>query len=464
MASGINSSPYIRKTAENNGIIINDTIFAELDKIQQLADQFFDKIEKRLVEFDDRITESELDLGNFKWYYSDSKDRLEKVKEGNLGYPDFDLERCSSFLAAKRLYLTKNKSSLRIRPANSPFPTTITLLEDEKIFLNIKKSLFAVGGYKKAKKAIRLKDCSVCARLTSTRVKSCANEFYNHRQLNRIKGVVRLIGATQYSDKKKSEIPKFEIFQKLYTGDLKSVEEELNAHQKRELAKKLIKNLARIEKIGIHRDIKLENILVDEEMNPYFGDFGTFEFRGSISDKQVGTRNYFPPEYYHPDQNNYKKHDVWSMGITLLRLFSKKKPLWANLPTEQQIDIVNNLNADWMIEYDLLDAKYLAPIIIEMLRLDPNSRITANNAAQEIEPERQTYRDNQQTLAGYLEKLEFKSCSDEERCSCAKQLATIAMIAQRSSRPIMFKSPIFPEGLSFVFKKNGPPIVRKDPN
>lgn len=80
-----------------------------------------------------------------------------------------------------------------------------------------------------------------------------------------------------------------------------------------------------------HRDIKLENIMVDEEFNVKLCDYGTMcEINApNISMTMGGTMSYMAPEIvrrngYHPIEG-----DVWALGITLYAMMTGIFP-WRN--------------------------------------------------------------------------------------------------------------------------------------
>lgn len=87
-------------------------------------------------------------------------------------------------------------------------------------------------------------------------------------------------------------------------------------------AKQLIESLEYINSQGVvHRDIKLENILVDNEMNLKLADFG-FATDKSIDKLQSyrGTQSYMAPEIRQGKVYNGKETDIFSMGVVLFTL------------------------------------------------------------------------------------------------------------------------------------------------
>ncbi|MCO5556233.1 hypothetical protein L7F22_009779 [Adiantum nelumboides] len=80
----------------------------------------------------------------------------------------------------------------------------------------------------------------------------------------------------------------------------------------------------------IHRDIKANNILLDEHLNAYVADFGlakvTLEGMTHMTTRVAGTQGYLAPEYALYGQLT-EKSDVYSFGVLLLVLVSGRQAL-----------------------------------------------------------------------------------------------------------------------------------------
>ncbi|GMP25000.1 hypothetical protein CsSME_00002067 [Camellia sinensis var. sinensis] len=93
----------------------------------------------------------------------------------------------------------------------------------------------------------------------------------------------------------------------------------------------------------VHRDVKSDNILLDSEMEPKIGDFGTAKLvrdsdGSSTKSVIVGTLGYIAPENGYSTQLT-EKCDVYSYGVILLELVCRRLPV--DPCFEEGLDIVS---------------------------------------------------------------------------------------------------------------------------
>ena len=163
----------------------------------------------------------------------------------------------------------------------------------------------------------------------------------------------------------------------------------------------------------IHRDIKLENILYDEESNiAKIGDFGLSRLFDYCLDSQytdVGTYPYKPPEVLLGLKKYTTSFDIWSIGCLLVQictmslLFGANDPLgvlklmydifgsfndnvlpgYKNFPNANLVSNLPEKNGIGLVEYIKQKEKFkfennnFYDLISKMLCIDPTKRISA---------------------------------------------------------------------------------------
>ncbi|CAO1636623.1 unnamed protein product [Sympodiomycopsis kandeliae] len=132
--------------------------------------------------------------------------------------------------------------------------------------------------------------------------------------------------------------------------------------------------LAYIHSRGIvHRDLKLENVLLDERCNVKLGDFGfTREFEGKrLMETFCGTTGYAAPEMLAGKKYTGEEVDIWSLGIILYALLCGSLPFDDDDESVMKAKILKG-------EFEL--PPYLSEeardLVSGILKLDPTQRLS----------------------------------------------------------------------------------------
>ena len=138
--------------------------------------------------------------------------------------------------------------------------------------------------------------------------------------------------------------------------------------------KQIIKALQYIHKKKIvHRDIKLDNILIDLTNTIKICDFGVSRILqpGDIMYEHCGTPAYIAPEIFRDEGYEGYSCDVWSAGVTLYYMLAGIQPFKGGKIEEMKKTILKGI-------YDPVEdiSPEASDLIEKMLRLDPNKRIT----------------------------------------------------------------------------------------
>ncbi|OHT02152.1 hypothetical protein TRFO_30857 [Tritrichomonas foetus] len=121
----------------------------------------------------------------------------------------------------------------------------------------------------------------------------------------------------------------------------------------------------------VHRDIKLENILLSKHTGAKLCDFGlaSLTFDGRVSGN-CGSFEYSAPEAIRQPVFDGFKADMWSVGIVIYAIFSRK------LPFNQ---VGREFNYSEPIDMTAVPPN-IQPLILKLLSIDPNDRPSATEA------------------------------------------------------------------------------------
>ena len=133
-----------------------------------------------------------------------------------------------------------------------------------------------------------------------------------------------------------------------------------------------------------HRDIKVENVLLDENLNAKLSDFGFArdvsidrESGQGMSETWCGTEPYFAPELVNREKYDPFGVDVWAMGVMLFAMLNGKFPFhFRELKKNKNIMLLEQRTRGYKFRAEVEAA--LSPdckdVIARMLTYDPSQR------------------------------------------------------------------------------------------
>lgn len=130
----------------------------------------------------------------------------------------------------------------------------------------------------------------------------------------------------------------------------------------------------------MHRDLKLQNILVDEGHHIKIADFGWSHFlEAEKRSTYCGTLDYLAPEMIEKGHQHDQRVDIWSIGVLIYELCTGFSPFSCSL-SGNEISIenvkknINNMN--YKVPKSL--SQECHDLIRRILQKSPSDRLTIN--------------------------------------------------------------------------------------
>ena len=143
--------------------------------------------------------------------------------------------------------------------------------------------------------------------------------------------------------------------------------------------KKILMGVQAFHKAGIcHRDLKMQNILVDDSFNPKICDFGFGKEMDGLLNQFLGTANYAAPEIFLHRPYDGIKVDIFSLGVCLINLVTCKFGFVKAVRKDKYYKyiMVRQFNKYWESVKDTLGkiSKELISLYIRMISFNPDER------------------------------------------------------------------------------------------
>ncbi len=160
----------------------------------------------------------------------------------------------------------------------------------------------------------------------------------------------------------------------------------LDIYQIKNISKQILEAVKEMFSYNImHRDLKPDNIMIDNKDNIFLIDFGlASEIKNKKPKYDIQTIYYRSPEVL-TKQVISKEIDLWSVGCILAELFILE-PLYEELNSEKLLNIINYNPPRMRIEYFcgcdefIEEEDKLINLIEKLLIIDPKKRITIDEA------------------------------------------------------------------------------------
>ncbi|POM80148.1 CAMK/CAMKL protein Kinase [Phytophthora palmivora] len=137
-----------------------------------------------------------------------------------------------------------------------------------------------------------------------------------------------------------------------------------------------------------HRDLSLENVLVDEQDCCMITDFGlATQCQGTMTVTPVGKLRYMAPEVSaalvyeegHLTEYDPKAADVWALGVMLYAMVAARYPFREPLRRDDRFRLLEDFGVEYLLEKDDVDVsgkEEMVDLLKKLLLVDPTKRST----------------------------------------------------------------------------------------
>lgn len=166
----------------------------------------------------------------------------------------------------------------------------------------------------------------------------------------------------------------------------------------------------------LHRDLKTQNIFIQNENRIRIGDFGIakiFNQTKEMAGSMIGTPLYMSPEQYKGDKYGYKS-DIWSLGCCLFEMCNLKHAFEGNSWNAVVVKVIKGSHQSLNSMY----SKEMKNIVESMLALNPKNRLTVASILEKpiMKPRVAAY------ISDFIQNYK-KYDGDEEQCDILREQA-----------------------------------------
>lgn len=190
----------------------------------------------------------------------------------------------------------------------------------------------------------------------------------------------------------------------------------------------LMSKMHRLNKI--HRDLKPDNILLDQNLYPHICDFGLArDYNNDLEITRCGTRNYLAPEVLNSNKKICIGSDVYMLGMTMYEMVELNYPYQGLVDEVVKYKIFNHVLPEFS---ETTKNHRLIPIIKQCWELDPLKRPTMEKVAQLLselfdnDPEEFLDKERFTEYVNYLKSMDDITREDIPPCGTIKNLRIAA--------------------------------------